>query len=340
MRLLSACLTFAFCLSAQAPALRLKVHAASLESNLAGDSPDRDVSIYLPPSYAKSPQRRYPVLYLLHGFTDTDEQWMGFRKHFVNVPASAAKIFAAGSAREMIVVMPNAFTRFEGSMYSSSSVTGDWETFIARDLVAYIDSHYRTLARPESRGLAGHSMGGYGAIRLAMKRPGVFSSVYSMSPCCLTPPNPQQPYMGAAKIEAVASLAEIAKTDFFTKAALASAAAWSPNPQNPPLYLDLPTKNGEVQPLVVARWTANAPVAMVDQYTMPLKQLKALALDMGDRDQLIRGAQQLAAQFTKHGVPHTLEIYEGDHINRVSDRLEAKVFPFFSQHLDFGPTRR
>lgn len=311
---------------------RIRVHGKSLEGNLAGDSPDRDVTVYLPPSYAKSPKRRYPVLYLLHGFTDTDAQWMGLKKHFVNVPESADRAMAAGSAKEMIVVMPNGFTKFHGSMYSVSQVTGDWETFVTEELVQYVDGHYRTLAKPESRGLAGHSMGGYGAIRLAMRRPGVFSSVYAMSPCCLMPP--MAPRDGA-KIEAVKSFEDIDKADFGTKASLASSAAWAPNPKNPPLYVDLMVKNGQVQPGVMARIAANAPVAMLDQYLGSLRKLKSIAIDMGDKDFLMAGAKELDRMLTERDVAHSFVIYDGNHVNHVSDRVEGHVLPFFSRNLVF-----
>src|SRR5699024_4087123 len=90
-----------------------------------------------------------------------------------------------GLSEEMIIVMPNAYNSFKGSMYASSATIGDWETFIAKELVAYIDSNYRTLPYVKSRGLAGHSMGGYGTIRLGMKYPEVFSSIYMLSPCCM-----------------------------------------------------------------------------------------------------------------------------------------------------------
>ena len=140
---------------------RIKVHGKSLEGNLEGDSPDRDVSIYLPPSYKTNTNQRYPVVYMLHGYTDSDDRWFGLVKNFVNLPAGIDKSLGRG-AREMIVVMPNAYTRYQGSMYSVSVVTGDWESYITKDLVGYIDGHYRTIANVGSRGLAGHSMGGYG----------------------------------------------------------------------------------------------------------------------------------------------------------------------------------
>src|SRR5438874_12898497 len=66
---------------------RIKVHGRSLEGNLEGDSPDRDVLVYLPVSYKSSPSRRYPVVYMLHGFTDDPDHWWGFQRHFINIPA-------------------------------------------------------------------------------------------------------------------------------------------------------------------------------------------------------------------------------------------------------------
>jgi enterochelin esterase-like enzyme len=127
---------------------RIKVHGKSLEGNLEGDSADRDVFVYLPPSYQNEPSRRYPVVYTLHGYGLHAEQWVGFANF-----ASIEKDVAAGTAKEMILVSPDAFSLHNGSFYSNSQTTGDWETFVAVELVGYIDSHYRTLANRESRGL-------------------------------------------------------------------------------------------------------------------------------------------------------------------------------------------
>ena len=317
---------------------RITVHGASLVGNLSGDSADRLASVYLPPSYAQQPRRRYAVLYLLHGFTDSDDKWFGFSgAHFVNVPGATDRADAAG-ARELIIVMPNAYTKFFGSMYSSSAATGDWEAFVAKDLVAYVDSHYRTLAKRESRGLAGHSMGGYGALRIGMKYPDVFSSLYALSPCCLAPnlsPSDAQ-FAGALKVRTDADLAALAPTDFGTKAMLASAAAWSSNPKNPPLYIDLPIADGRIVPDVVARWVANAPLTMVHQYIASLHRYAAIAMDAGDQDQPIESTvRALDGILTTYGIAHTAETYGGDHVNRIDERLAGKVLPFFSAHLAF-----
>ncbi len=249
----------------------IKVHGISLEGNLEGDAADRDVFVFLPPSYAKEKSRRYPVVYALHGYSIGAEQW----SHEIHVPQTIEGAFALG-AKEMIVVLPDSKTLHNGSMYSSSVTTGDFELFIVRDLVAYIDAHYRTISERQSRGLVGHSMGGYGATRIGMKHSDVFGSLYIMSPCCLSPrpagsTNPEI----AKSLEALKTPADSEGLPFFARATLASAAAWSPNPKNPPFYLDLPTKDGTPQPDVFfAKWAANAPLAFVDQYIGGLRRYR------------------------------------------------------------------
>lgn len=314
---------------------RIQVHGKSLEGNLSGDSPDRYVTVYLPPSYAKEKKRRYPVIYLLHGFTDSDEKWFQHNgvKHWMNAGTQLDKAIAAG-AREMIVVQPNAYTRFQGSFYSNSVTTGNWEDFVAKDLVAYVDKNYRTIPNVASRGLAGHSMGGYGTLRIGMKHPEVFSAIYAMSPCCLVASDPRQARPGGERMEAIKSAEEVNKADFYTKAAFALAAAWSPNPHNPPLFVDLPTKGGQAQASVYAKMAANAPVALIDQYVHELRQLKGIAIDIGDKDGLIGGAKAMSEALKHYDIPHSYVVYEGDHINRVAERIEKHMMPFFTEKLE------
>jgi S-formylglutathione hydrolase len=316
---------------------RVKVHGRSLEGNLEGDLPDRYVSIYLPPSYQTKRKQRYPVLYLLHGYSDNDDNWFGAKHFFVDAPLAIDRAIAAG-AHEMIVVMPNAYTVYMGSMYSNSAATGDWESFLVNDLVAYTDAHYRTIPGRASRGLSGHSMGGYGTIRIGMKYPVAFSTLYAMSACCLAPnPNPTGPAMNKAL--AIHGAADLATADFGTRVMIASAAAWSPNPKNPPLFIDLPVADGMVVPSIVARWDANAPLAMLDQYVTNLKQISAIALDVGTKDPLLVSIQDFDGRLTLFGVPHTFETYDGNHISGIQERLEKKVIPFFSANLSFAPAK-
>jgi enterochelin esterase-like enzyme len=314
---------------------RIKVHSAAIEGNLEGEAADRDVLVVLPPSYGREPRRRYPVVYALHGYSIGAEQWV----KEIHVPATIQNAFAKG-AKEMIVVLPDSKTVHNGSMYSSSVTTGDFERFISSDLIAYIDTHYRTIAKRESRGLAGHSMGGYGTSRIGMKHPDMFGALYMTSPCCLSARSAGQmdaKAMGA--LEQVKAPGDSAKLPFFLRAQLASAAAWSPNPKNPPLYLDLPVKDGAVQPDVLAKWAANAPLAFVDQYIGNLKRYRAIAIDVGDKDGLKDDAQKLHEVLDRNGVANSFEIYPGDHTSGVSFRVQDKMMPFFAQHLDFGTAK-
>jgi S-formylglutathione hydrolase FrmB len=309
----------------------IKVHGASLEGNLEGDAVDRDVIVFLPPSYAREKHRHYPVVYALHGYSIGAEQWT----HEIHVPQTIEGAFAQG-AKEMIVVLPDAKTVHNGSMYSSSVTTGDFEKFVSHDLVQYIDAHYRTIPNRLSRGLVGHSMGGYGASRIGMKHPDVFGSLYIMSPCCMSPRAmvPSNPENEKA-LEAVKKPEDSAKLPFLMRAQLATAAAWSPDPKNPPLYLDLPTKDGVPQPDVLARWTANSPLAFVDQYIDNLRQYKAISMDVGDQDGLRVDAGKLHDILDEYGIANRFEIYHGTHTSAVADRIQNHVMPFFSKNLCF-----
>jgi len=314
----------------------IKIHGAALEGNLENDAVDRDVIVFLPPSYATGKSRRYPVVYALHGYSIGAAQW----SQEIHVPQTIEGAFAQG-AQEMIVVLPDSKTVHNGSMYSSSVTTGDFERFIANDVVSYIDAHYRTIPKRSSRGLVGHSMGGYGASRIGMKHSDVFGSLYIMSPCCMSargagPSNPEND----KALAAVKTPDDSAKLPFGLRAQLASAAAWSPNPRNPPLYLDLPTKDGVVQQEVLAKWAANAPLAFVDQYIANLRQYKTIAIDVGDQDGLRAGAGRLHEILDGYGIANTFEIYSGTHTSAVAVRFQDFVMPFFSRNLCSGANCR
>ncbi len=319
----------------------IKIHGTALEGNLEGDAVDRDVIVFLPPSYAKDKKRRYPVVYALHGYSIGAEQW----SHEIRVPQTIEGAFAKGT-QEMIVVLPDSKTIYNGSMYSSSVTTGNFEKFVAHDVVAYIDAHYRTIPNRTSRGLAGHSMGGYGTSRIGMKHPDVFGALYIMSPCCMSPmagggPGPadqikERAIASEKKVAAAKSPADLAaQSPGFAAAQYATAAAWAPDPKNPPLYFDLPTKDGVPQPEIVAKFAANSPLAFVDQYTGNLKQYRAISMDVGDQDNLRFDATRLHNILDNYGIANSFEIYSGTHTSAVADRFQNHVLPFFSKNLCF-----
>ena len=315
----------------------IKIHGAALEGNLEGEAVDRDAIVFLPPGYAKNKSRRYPVVYALHGYSIGAEQW----SKEIHVPQTIEGAFAKG-AQELMVVLPDSKTVYNGSMYSSSVTTGDFENYVARDVVAHMDAHYRTIPKRTSRGLVGHSMGGYGASRIGMKHSDVFGSLYIMSPCCMSargagggrggPAGGRGANMEAAVAEAKTP-AEAAKLPGLGTQ-LAVAAAWSPNPKKPPLYLDMPF--GDAQQEVLNKWAANAPLVFVHQYIANLKQYKAITVDVGDQDGLRTDAGKLHDILDSYGIANAFEIYPGTHTSAVAVRFQNYVMPFFAKNLCSG----
>jgi enterochelin esterase-like enzyme len=300
------------------------VHGKSLEGNLEGDPADIKVIVALPPSYGKDTKKRYPVVYFLHGYFFNVDQIDGLA-HFGDAVSDEAK-----KGHEFILVAPDGGrTKWAGSMWSSSPTIGDWEGFVSKDLVAYIDKNYRTLAKPASRGLGGHSMGGYGTWRIAMKHPGIFGAAYGMSACCMSA---RTTNAGDAKIEKMTP-EEAAKAGFGERAAIASAAGWASNPTKPPFFYDWLTKDGVAQPEVVAQWAANAPLAMLSQYVQNLKTYQALGIEIGTKDGLIGDNRKLNALFDQYGLKHDYAEFDGGHAELFAQRVRVGLIPFMEKNL-------
>lgn len=348
--LLALCVsTVAF--SQQGRLVRETVHGPSLEKNVTNESADRMVSVYLPPSYDKETGKRYPVVYLLHGITDTDETWINpwgpAHAGWATIPQVMDKGIASGMFGEMIVVMPNELTNWGGSFYSNSSVTGNWEDFTARDLVSYIDGKYRTLASASSRGIAGHSMGGYGAIKLGMKHPDVYSVVYGLNPAVLgwahdfSIENPAFAYVLKKNVK---TQEEALKGGLYPLAVIVVGQAFSPNPARPPLYVDFPFAlvDGKLQPSEPAfsKWQENLPTNMIEKYGANLSKLRGLRFDSGYEDEFTHippTARALSSALTARGIEHVFEEYNGDHRNRLwgrTGRLATELLPYFWNLLD------
>jgi S-formylglutathione hydrolase FrmB len=346
-------LAFVSPLFGQAPEGRLvreKVHGASLEGTLTGESADRSVSVYLPPSYDASPKKRYPVVYLLHGITDTDETWITpWQKNdsWQSLQGIMNGGIAAKRFGEMIIVMPDENTKWGGSFYTNSSVTGNWEEFTTKELVGYIDHKYRTLARASSRGIAGHSMGGYGAIKLGMKHPDVYSVVYGMNPAVLgwgRDLTIENPAFGFLLKNKVTSQEEAIKGGFYALGIIVVAQAFSPNPNRGPLFIDLPFEvvDGSVRPAEPAftKWQDNMPLMMVEKYAANLRRLRGFRFDSGYEDEFTHippTTRAFSAALTARGIDHVFEEYNGDHRNRMmgrTGRLANEVLPYFWLLLD------
>lgn len=320
------------------------LHATALEGNKYGDNPNRSLYVYLPPGYDSSTATRYPTLYLLHGFGSTERVWVRGYRGF-SVEPTMDSLIRAGAVKPMIIVMPNGMNHLGGSFYTNSESSGNWDDYISGELVSYIDHKYRTIARAESRGLAGHSMGGYGAFALGLRHGGdIYGAVYALSGCCTHFSNNVGPISAPIweTLSHLTSLADERDLQFLPQVYLALSAAFAPDVNKPPLYVDLPFEqtNGRWRRIddVQARWTEHSPQDMIPSYGDHLRRLRGFAFDVGTRDELVAIASldSMDMALKRAHIAHTYETYDGTHTSDIGPRLITKVLPFFSRTLD-GP---
>lgn len=287
-----------------------EITSQALAGNLLGDPATRGISVLLPPTYASS-TKRYPVVYVLHGYTGSEFYSWQFT-------LDLERLWHDGAIQEMVLVFPNANNALEGSMYLSSPTIGDYETYLTSELVAYIDANYRTLPARESRGIAGCSMGGDGAIHLAFKYPDVYGAVAGISGAYdwTTDPLLEQGTLGFKAVPQ--TLQEFDAMAWSTKYQIALAAAVAPNPDKPPLYLDMPYEivdgKAQVAPSFLERLAKCSPMHDVETYLQQPTRIDAIMLYSGEYDaNWAVSSRAFAAHLTEQGVDHVfLEVPSGD----------------------------
>ncbi len=323
--------------------------AASIAGNKAGEDANRRLSIYLPPGYDQS-NERYPVIYFLHGFAVNDEQmmqWIGFKA----LMDSAIK---SGMMKPMILVLPNSDTKFRGYFYTNSSFTGNWTDFIGKDVVQYVDKNFRTKAHRDSRGLCGHSMGGNGALKVAMLYADVFSSVYAMSPGGMHFAAEFTPaHKAFRQLSEISSVEDVFKgfdspetTDdasFFRVVFASMARTFAPDESNKAFQGKIPVsysgKTRKIDPVVLKKWESNFNINMIEDHLSALQSLKAIKIDWGRNEEFSHiplTNMQFSKKLEAYGINHFAEEYIGDHVNML-DGFEGRIFtellPFFERYL-------
>lgn len=316
--------------------VEIEVPASALAGNLLGTSAIQDAAIYLPPSYESAPDRRYPVIYLLHGIFDDFGAWIENE----DVPARLNRLIAAKAMPEVLVVMPNAGNKYGGGYYRNSPISGNWADYIADDLIGHVDAEFRTMASADSRAVVGHSMGGYGAINLAISRPGKFSVVWAMSPCCLAATDDfgfgNDAWKRAASVQTVEDVENLlADKDFYAIALLGIVSAFSTEAGDPPVYGDVPFDivRGEVvlEDAAYDRFLDSLPTRQLRAARDDLRALRGFGLGVGLGDQFLHippGTIELSQRLGAERIPHLLDVHDGDHRQNVGGRLETFVFPW------------
>lgn len=319
------------------------VHSTSLEGNLLGDTPDRSVIIYLPPSYDFLTSRAYPVVFLLHGY-DGHSDWLISSKYSIgggNIKDSMDEWIKQGRIREMILVMPDANNRFGGSMYANSPVTGNWSDFIAIDLVKYLDANFRTLPHPNYRAIFGHSMGAF-AINIGMLYPDVFSNVGGIGGTY-----DFEILLNDEIIQFIVALAEsydgsmhIESFDKLLRWIVAIGSAFSPAPDKPPFYVDFPfvfseTDKDQIIKINEAyeKLISYSPVRMVDRYQEALKRMKVIYIACGSNDMWLEHSRRLHDKLLELGISHVYDEFEGGHNSHVLVKI-GEALELFSDSLD------
>ena len=327
-----------------------RFESAILRGNPAGDPSERTVPVYLPPSYDEAPDTRYPVAFVLTGFTGRGRMLLNDTPWAPALDDRMDALIRGGACAEMILVMPDCFTRFGGSQYLNSSATGRYEDHLIQELVPWVERRFRALPGREHRGVLGKSSGGYGALTLGMKHPDVFAAVACHSgdlyfDYCYRGDVPrfctqvQQAGGLAAWLEKFEAKRQKNHEDLVALNILGMAAAYSPNPQAKPFGIDLPCdlETGAFRDDVWARWLELDPLRMLERHAGALRSLKLLFLDCGTRDEwnLHHGARLFTRRLRELGIPHEYEEFDDGHMNigyrydvslpRVSRALEARA---------------
>lgn len=325
--------------------VRTKFTASSLLNNKVGETAEKTISIYLPPGYHKGKQH-YPAIYFLHGYFGNDSLLMNVWLNFKQLMDTA---IIKGKIKPVIVVAPNSETKLGGSFYTNSTVAGNWADYIGKDVVNYMDKNYRTIAKKEARGLSGHSMGGNGALKLAMQFPDVFGVVYAMSPAVLnwhsdfTVQNPAFKMAVNAKNDSEVMSGINSFEKFYSAVFSAMARAYSSNISATALKADFPVKyindTAVINNDIKAVWEAQFPYNQVDKYQDALRSLVALKMDWGRNDEFIHipfTALEFSKKLESLNIHHFSEEYLGTHSNMqngFTGRVYTDMIPFFDMYF-------
>jgi len=345
-------------------------HSQVLRDNPLGDPSTRQLNIYLPPDYhvKRRAKQRFPVLFDLVGYTGSGPAHTAWNSFAENVPTRLDRLITTGRMPPSIVVFPDCFTALGGNQYINSSAIGRYADYLTRELVPYVDKHFRTKASREHRGCFGKSSGGYGAMIHGMKYPKTWGAIANHSgdayfdfvyrsewPTVLTALQDftaQKRKTGQrrrvpAQIEPGTDDGRIARfldycwakeqlsgSDITTLMMVCMAATYDPDPKAPNgfrLPFDLETGT-----LIEQRWQAwlkHDPIHLVARYKRNLQSLRGIFIDCGWRDQyqIHFGSRQLSRMLAQHGVTHRYEEFDGTH-SGIDYRMDQSL-PFLAKKL-------
>ena len=319
-----------------------RIQSAHLAGNLLGDPGERDLFVYLPPGYEGS-DRRYPAVYLLHAYGGTADGLVhpptDERRWVPPLEDVLDPVFGRMGTAPMIVVVPDGWTRYGCSQWVDSPVCGNFEQYVVHDVVGYIDDHYRTIPGPASRGVFGFSSGGLGAWHLASRHPGTFGALAMLSGDSfldMTHKTMVYDYLDSIWPEAPNGPID---GNYLSQVVYAYSACYSPNPDKPPFYVDLPVAfpSGELVQDVWDRWLSFDPVVNCHDRVDNLRKLAGILLDVGCYDDyhLQWGHRLLSHYLGRAGIAHEAREHTGSHGGRSRERYQVTL-QWMARALAFG----
>jgi S-formylglutathione hydrolase FrmB len=301
-----------------------------LRDNPLGDPADRPLWVYLPPGYDDEPDRRYPAVYVIQGYTGHLAMWRNRSAYRQPFPETADAVFASGQAPPAVVVYVDAWTAYGGSQFVDSHGTGRYHSYLCDEVVPWVDQHYRTATSSACRAIMGKSSGGFGAMITPMLRPDLFGALATHAGDALYE-NCYIPVFGTA----VRLLREYDGDiwqwwdDFrsrvsFTKEAdqhllmlLGVSACFSAR-EDGTVELPFDPRTGMLRPDVWQQWLDWDPVRMAPRYAHALRSLRAVWIDAGTRDDyfLDLGAEAFRMALRDAGVADDVvrfELFDATH---------------------------
>ena len=298
-----------------------------LEGNRLEDPSEREVLVYLPPSYSEG-ARRYPLLMILPPYAAGHRSLLNYRVFEEDVFERYERLLAAGEVPEAILVAPDCMTRFGGSQFVDSTASGAYQSYLVEEVLPFVDARYRTRAESAHRAVVGRSSGGFGALRLALDRPGVFFAYGSHAGDCAFEVSVRPSFTECAiALDRAGGLKAFLAAfgerglrgggDFTAIMTIASAAAYAPDLEAPWPHVALPfdVRTAAVRDDVWARWLAHDPLVRLDADPAALTDAGFVFLDAGDRDEhgLHFGARMLAERLEARGARVRHEEFSGGH---------------------------
>jgi hypothetical protein len=301
-----------------------------LRDNPLGDPAQRPLWVYVPPGYDDAPDRRYPTVYVIQGYTGHLEMWRNRTPYRQPFPETADRVFADGANPPTIVVYVDAWTAYGGSQFVDSPGTGRYHSYLCDEVVPWVDAHYRTMADRGHRAIMGKSSGGFGAMITPMLRPDLFGALathagdnlyeYCYIPGFIKVVRGLRAYDGDIQRWWARFRERVAFTDSEDAEllmALGVSAAFSANPDGT-VELPFDPHTGELRPDVWQRWLDWDPVRMVPKYAEAMRSMRAIWIDAGSRDEyaLDLGAQAFHRALLEHGVADDVihfELFDAGH---------------------------